>query len=496
MDGMKSKIHSIHSVHAVGSRSVKSRPFFNFIQSVAIFSIGCALYFSPVVQNHINKADEKIKNLAWVLSNTDAAPLPKNKNTFVSETKEHSQFYVALLQEGGVNYNSAKTVAQKNSLSPQETVELLDLLKSSDSYLIFGGDYREALDEENENRKKSLEEINNKFLSAASKKNKNVQSWGVLENWFGAQEEIYQTDVFEQTKISLSGALEELQGAVSESGLVFVQIPPTAQNNPTAILALAEKIKSFNKSLGDITGFSGATLGLNGRVALRLLSAIDNAETIVSKSGTIHIFGDWSTAPHEWFHALDCAMASNSPGVRPLKPLSSQSVFYGSSATKNLQDNLYAGLSNPVLTKKDLIKIQKKLQTSQFDGTEKNIFKAVEEARKNIIQNKVKLNGSPWITWRTYASTMPSAKKSKETSSYLKSKSEILAVSFAGYASESSRELFYDFDAASGIYLPTEVEIKAVKKYWKSFMSSSAPWWESDRQARGFTSSRRPGHKF
>ena len=491
---MKSSFLSFKAVHVIGPRPQEERIFKKFLQGLVIFSLGCLLYKTPLGERWTNGFNKKIHQTSWLLASPQDAPIALDQNPEMIHPEKHTDAYLALIKLGGVNYQSMRALASLKNMNPSQSITLLNLIAQSDQSVVFGGNYKSSKKREIGNQDYFFKKANEYFKSPEVNPLNSNQTWADVENWFFLQEEISFYKDFSETKISLSEAKKELLDAVSRASLVSVSIPLGSENNPTALLSLAEKINTASASLGQVTGFGSSSLGLNGRVSLKVSQPNLDAETLVLKDGTIQITTFWDTLAHEWFHGLDAAMASRSSGIRPLKTLSSQD---GSPENDQRisQESLFSSLSHPEITAKDLKKIQATLNFKAENSENKNLFKALEEARVLLKDKEIPLNSSPWITWRTYASTVPSSQKDPATAAYLISKSEIMAVSFAGFASSSNKNLSYNFEEVSPVYVPTSIEINAVKKSWMIFMKKNISWWERDKETRMRSSDATPARK-
>lgn len=127
---------------------------------------------------------------------------------------------------------------------------------------------------------------------------------------------------------TMARAHQDLQNAMTEVGLGSFRLSLWQNRSPEAVAQTAVLLKQANQELQKATGWSGRTLGMDGRLNLTMGPVIDQSEAHAfvravndTHSSTIEMTSGWESLGHEWFHVFDHVLARQvlkHPNHRPL----------------------------------------------------------------------------------------------------------------------------------------------------------------------------------
>lgn len=121
--------------------------------------------------------------------------------------------------------------------------------------------------------------------------------------------------IHSEKRITQKDAKLMLQDAVFETGLKSLRVSLWDWESPERLAATAVSLKAANQDLQQATGWSGAVLGLGGRVELTIgrPNVIQGANglQISDASGRTQVITEWPSLGHEWFHAVDAVVGRN-----------------------------------------------------------------------------------------------------------------------------------------------------------------------------------------
>lgn len=236
-------------------------------------------------------------------------------------------------------------------------------------------------------------------------------------------------------------ALDYLLESTNKVGLKELQIPLSIWGNREKMADLAAGMISANEDLKEVTGWKGPVFGLDGRVSWRPAIMTD-ASTYggCSKGDCLFIQSTWTEYAHEWFHALDLAMARETMSYPSNNPLTDHYSLW----TRRL-------IASPPV-------------------------KAWWKGEKNILRE-----GAPWTKRRQAAwDKNILATESGSIEDYWMAKTELMAFAWEGHVnSKSGIKVLSHLDMIEemnkqerDIIWPNETEQKAMQPYWDFLLDS------------------------
>lgn len=317
--------------------------------------------------------------------------------------------------------------------------------------------------------------------------------------------------------LDMDAARAALEQAVITTGLAGIRVPVPYWEDPKHVWRLAKAIERADAQLSEITGWPSPVLGLGGRIILTI-GAPGNSTILHTPQGLLDVRTDWTSLAHEWFHALDYAMAPEllalaSPGASYIKQ-SSGVLRLGRQDTESYRkafDRLISDVENPPLSPSDRLAVdlaaRKAIRDSLNQGDviyPRSMVQGLGDIDKAIliapVGQAVPTDGSPWLHWRLQASRAqaefdrPQGLLARfapisEPAHYLQNKMEVMAFAFSGHVSARMGEsvLAPSQDRSiqsSPSYRPMLLEAQALDAAWGSFFSQLRPWHEVDVEQR------------
>ena len=151
-----------------------------------------------------------------------------------------------------------------------------------------------------------------------------VEMWGHLR-----QRAAESQDLPRLSKTTMERAHQELQQVIEEVGLGSFRPSLWQYRSPETVAQTADFLRQANRELQSATGWSGRTLGMDGRLNLTMGPVLDDSQAHAFvrtlndtlQGSTIEMTSGWESLGHEWFHVFDHVIARQAlkhPNHRPL----------------------------------------------------------------------------------------------------------------------------------------------------------------------------------